>query len=351
MRDIDPDLLKAFQLKVWKYKQGELVSLMVHLGSRLGLYTALAGLGSTTSAALATETCLDERWVREWLLGQAAAGLVTRAGDSFAIEPEAHEVLVNEDSLAYATGAFDAPLAPEAVESILESFQTGHGMTYDAMGEDMAEAIDSQGMPWLRDYLIDQVISQLDGVTDKLGSGARVADVGCGGGVSTEALATRFPASVFVGVEPSGAAVRLAEQRFAAYDNACVVRALGEELSDGPYDLVLTLDCMHDVPYPDRIAAAIRSQIADDGVWLIKDMRASSDWQRATKNPTLALQYGYSISGCLASATSEPDGAALGTLGFTQEMAEEIVRGAGFSTFRIVPIKTDPVHAYYEARP
>jgi len=352
MRAIDPDVLKAFQLKVWKYKQGELVSLMVHLGTRFGLYGILAEAGPMSSGNLATAAELDERWIRGWLLGQAAAGLLTRDGDVFEMTPEASEVLVDTESLAFAGGAFDAPTAPDAVETIITAFQTGRGVTYDAMGDDMAEAIDSQGAPWLRDYLIDEVILSIAGIADRLEEGAVVADIGCGGGISTEALARRYPNATFVGVDPSRSAAAMARRRLVDLDNASVVEVLGEDVpGDARYDFVMTLDCMHDVPFPDKMASGIRRAIKDDGVWLIKDMRATSDWDKAMKNPTLALQYGYSISGCLMSATSSQGGAGLGTLGFTPEVAQRIASDAGFSQIERLPIKSDPVHSYYAIRP
>ena len=96
MRALDPEILKALTLRVWQYKQGEMVSLMIHLGEELGLYEALAGAGEVTSHDLANRLDLHERWVREWLLGQAAAGLVTRTDEgSFVLGPEAEQVLVD----------------------------------------------------------------------------------------------------------------------------------------------------------------------------------------------------------------------------------------------------------------
>ena len=353
MRAIDPELLKTFTLKVWKYKEGELVSLMVHLGTRLALYRSLAGLGLASAGELAEASDLDERWVSEWLHGQAAAGLVVRTDAArFALEPEAEEVLVNEGSLAFAAAAFSAPETPESIETILEGFRTGRGVTYDAMGQALAETIDSQNAAWLGGFLPEKVIPELDGVEERLESGALVADIGCGGGVSTAALARRFPNSTFVGIEPSRGAVALADERLREIGNASVIHGFGEDLEGkGRYDFVMTLDCMHDVPFPDRIAAAVRQALKTDGTWLIKDMRASSDWHDNLKNPTLALQYGYSITGCLASSTSEEGGAALGTLGFTPEVAGEIAADAGFTRFRLISLKSDPVHLYYEVRP
>jgi winged helix-turn-helix protein len=59
------DRLSAFALRVWGYKQGEVVSLMIHLGDRLGLYRAMAGQGPMTAAGLAAATGLQERWLLE----------------------------------------------------------------------------------------------------------------------------------------------------------------------------------------------------------------------------------------------------------------------------------------------
>jgi len=72
----DPDLIIEMALRVWGYKQGEVVSLMIHLGDRLGLYRALQGAGPVTAGGLAERTGLHARWLLEWLRGQAAAGLI-----------------------------------------------------------------------------------------------------------------------------------------------------------------------------------------------------------------------------------------------------------------------------------
>src|SRR5579872_5378718 len=110
----DPDAGALFALKVWQYKQGELVSLMVHLGDRLGLYRALDGAGAVTPGELAARTGLHERWVREWLRGQAAAGLLDTdaRAERFELSPAGAEVLAHEtSSLAFAAGAFSGGAA------------------------------------------------------------------------------------------------------------------------------------------------------------------------------------------------------------------------------------------------
>ena len=353
MRPVDTDRLKAYVLKVWKYKQGEVVSLMVYLGDRLGLYEAMAGGDELTSDALAERTGLAERWVREWLLGQAAAGLVTRAPDgTYSLEPEGEHVLVDDTALAYATGAFIGGFPPEQLDEIVESFRTGRGITYHRMGDRVARQIDRMNRTWVGAYLRSTVLPGVDGMVERLEAGIEVADVGCGGAISVEAMARRFPNSTFTGYEPSGPALASANARLAGMANASVLQAGGEELpADARFDLIITLDCMHDVPFPDRVATAIRRALKEDGTWLIKDMKCSEVFEKNLKNPMLALQYGYSMSACLSSGASAEGGAALGTLGLPPVVAERIARDAGFTWFREIRFKDDPMHLYYEVRP
>ena len=352
MRPVDPDRLKAYALKVWKYKQGEVVSLMVYLGDRLGLYEAMAGGEELTPDQLSERTGLTERWVREWLLGQAAAGLVARNPEgTYSLEPEGEHVLVDDSALAYAAGAFIGGFPPGQLDDIAESFRTGLGVTYDQMGDRVAGQMDRMNRAWVGEYLLDRVLPRLEVVIEKLESGAEVADVGCGGAISVEAMARRFPNSTFTGYEPSGPAVARAIARLSGLANASVERVGGEELpSDARFDLILTLDCMHDIPFPDRVAAAIRRAIRDGGTWLIKDMKCSEIFEKNLKNPMLAMQYGYSVSACLSSGASAEGGAALGTLGFPPVVAKRIAMDAGFTSFREIRLKDDPMHLYYEVR-
>ncbi|HEY6597668.1 MAG TPA: hypothetical protein VIZ30_00030, partial [Pseudomonadales bacterium] len=105
---IDPEALKRYSFNVWSYKQGEMVSLMIHIGDRLGLYRALDGAGPLTAAELASRTGLQERWLFEWLRGQTAARLLEyHDPDRFELSSVGAAVLANEgDSLAFAAGAF-----------------------------------------------------------------------------------------------------------------------------------------------------------------------------------------------------------------------------------------------------
>jgi 2-polyprenyl-3-methyl-5-hydroxy-6-metoxy-1,4-benzoquinol methylase len=353
---IDADRLAAFALKVWGYKQGEVVSLMVHLGDRLGIYRAMAGRGRMTASELAGWTGLHERWLLEWLRSQAAAGLVdTDDGETFELAPEGTEVLADESgSLWFAAGAFLGRVAaPEVVDRLADSFRTGKGLSYDDLGPSAAHGVERMLAPWTRLALVPRILPALDGVAGRLERGARVADVGCGSGVALLAMAEAYPKSGFVGYDPSRHAIDRARSKLGAtgLTNVELRNEAAAGLPRAPtYDFVLTLDCIHDMVRPAEAIAAIRSAIQPEGTWLIKDIRAGAEWADNLRNPVLAMMYGTSVATCMSSALSEPGGAGLGTLGFHPRLAEQMCREAGFTRFTVHDFD-DPANLYYEVRP
>ena len=351
---IDPDELKRFSFNVWNFKQGEMVSLMIHIGDRLGLYQALAGAGPVTAAQLAGQTGLQERWLLEWLRGQAAARLLgSDDGKRFELSPVGAAVLADEDgSLAFAAGAFTDPIPPETIDKLVNAFRTGIGLSYEELGPNAAHRTERMLGPWVRQALVPQILPALDGVVDKLRQGAVAADVGCGGGLAVAAMAEAYPDSEFHGYDPSAHAIGRCREKIAAQNlgNLKVFTAGGEALPSEPtYDFLITFDCVHDMTRPAEVIAAIRRALKPDGTWLIKDIRSTPDFRENMRNPMLAMFYGFSVSACMSSALSEPGGAGLGTLGFNPAVAKSMVREAGFSRFRQHDFD-DPANLYYEVR-
>jgi SAM-dependent methyltransferase len=352
---IDPDELKRYSFSVWSYKQGEMVSLMIHLGDRLGLYQALQDAGPVTAAELAERTGLQERWLFEWLRGQAAARLLTYHDvDRFELTPVGAAVLADEQhSLAFAAGAFAGQTPPETVDKLLDAFKTGIGLSYEDLGPNAAHRTERMLGPWTRQELVPNILPALDGVVAKLQAGAVAADVGCGGGVALMAMAQAFPNSVFHGYDPSGHAIERCREKVGelGLNNVELHVAGGENLPEvATHDFLITFDCIHDMTRPADVIASIRRSMKPDGTWLIKDIRSQPDFKQNMRNPLLAMFYGFSVSACMSSALSEPGGAGLGTLGFNPEVAEQMVSAGGFSRFHQHDFD-DPSNLYYEVRP
>ncbi len=350
----DPDAIKKLSFTVWTYKMGEQVALMIHLGDRLGLYRALHDAGPLTSDDVADRAELDERFVREWLLGQAAARLIDRHDDGrFELTDVQAAVLADEEgSLSFALGAFRGGSDPASIDALAEAFRSGRGVTYEQQGTAAAAGLARMTGPWSRLALTSVILPALDGVVDKLQAGATVIDVGCGGGVTATTLATAFPASRVVGYDPSSIAIEMARDRAAeaGLDNVEFVESPAADLpADGAADLILCFDCLHDMPRPDQALTAIRSSLADDGTLLVKDIRSTGDFDKDRRNPLLALFYGFSVASCLQSACSEPGGMGLGTLGLYPERMQELAADAGFGSF-VQHDLDDAANLYYEVR-
>lgn len=331
-----------------------MVSLLIHLGDRLGLYRAMGGAGALSAGELAERTGLDERWVLEWLRAQGAARLVTwHDGDRFELNDAAAAVLADEQgSLFFAAGAFGTPAPPDFVDDLADAFRTGLGLPYDRQGPAGAHRTERMLGPWTRLALVSRIVPALDGVEVALDAGGVIADVGCGAGVAVVALAERFPRSHVHGYDISVHAIERARQLVAdaGLDNVTLHLAGADALPPEPtFDFVLTLDCLHDMTRPADTVAAVRRSIRTDGTWLVKDIRCSSEAKGNLANPMAAMMYGFSISSCMSSALSEPGGAGLGTLGLHPELLAEMCAAAGFSRFQMHDFE-EPANLYYEVR-
>jgi SAM-dependent methyltransferase len=362
----DPDLLKLYSFGLFTQLSGAVTAGMIHLGDKLGLFAALADAANPiTAVELADATGLDERWVREWAYNQAAARIISvtqpaeatppAGAERFWLSPEAIAVLASPDHEAYGMGMFHRfPQTMAALELMPESFRTGLGHDYDSHGPEGAVGIERSFEPWNRHHLLPDVIPALDGVVERLDTGVDVADIGCGAGGAVMLMAAAFPHSRFVGYDISRYALDRAQQRLAAsgLTNARFVDPRDEPLPvDGRFGLITTLDCIHDMTDPVGMIHAIRSALADDGTWLLVDVKARDTFaDNVAKNPMAALMYGISVLACMSSALSSPDGAGLGTLGLPAARAEAFANAAGFAHFRQLDID-HAINAFYEVRP
>ncbi len=355
-RPLDPDRLKDYAKLVFGALGGAMTSSMIYLGDAMGLYPVLAESGAITSRELAERTGLDERWLREWLYQQGAAGVLEYRGDDrFELSPEGTALLAEEDHPAFGAGFFShLPQTLALVEKLPECFRTGVGLPYDAMGREGAVGIERGLGAWFRALLVPFALPRVAGAVERLKRGAQVADVGCGAGVALLELAKAFPASHFHGYDISRHALERARQKQseAGLGNAHFHDAAQEPLpDDGRFDLVTTFDCLHDMTDPAGAIQSIRRALRDDGIWFAADIKALDGYERnVEKNPMAAMMYGTSVVTCMSSALSEPGGLGLGTLGLHSDLLRSMAEDAGFTRFEPLDLG-HPVNAFYVVRP
>jgi 2-polyprenyl-3-methyl-5-hydroxy-6-metoxy-1,4-benzoquinol methylase len=353
--ELDPKRIEAMSDRVMGYLTGAGVAALVYLGDQLGLYRALRDAGPITSAELADRSGLHERWVREWLHGQASAGLVRYAGDGrYELTGEQAAVLADENNPAFAAGGFALmfPLLRQW-DRLRESFRTGRGVPYNELGEAHAVGESRFSSPWMRANLVPVILPGLDGVTSKLAAGAKVADVGCGSGKALLEMAQAYPRSQFHGYDSSELAIRFARAHLAAsgLTNVTFHHAPAKLLPpEASFDFILTWDCLHDMTDPAGAMRAIRAAINPDGTWLIVDINGKPVPEENFEEPLAGLLYAFSVLDCLACSTCEKGGAGLGTLGMPEPVMRRMTAEAGFTRFTVRDFG-NPVNSFFEVRP
>jgi SAM-dependent methyltransferase len=324
----------------------------VVVGHRLGLYRSLAE-DPATAEQLARRTETDPRYIAEWLGGQAAGGYVgyDPASGQFSLTAEQAFALANPDGPLYLPGAFVFALGALRAESeITEAFRTGAGLGWHEHHEDVFSGCEMFFRPGYVANLVSGWIPALDGVEEKLTTGGRVADVGCGHGASTVLLAEAYPKTTILGSDYHQASVDTARKRAAdagVADRARFEVASAQTFSGAGYDLVATFDCLHDMGDPVGAARHIRQALGADGTWLIVEPLAG-DTLAENLNPVGRIYYSGSTFVCVPNARSQPGGYALGAQA-GEAAIRQVAGQAGCGRFRRAA--ETPFNAVYEARP
>jgi SAM-dependent methyltransferase len=352
--DIDEGRLEELMGRIVGYMTGGAVCYGIWLGDELGLYRAMAGAGPVAADAVATRTGCNPRLVREWLDGQAAAGLVAfdPATETYELTPEAGMALADDTSPAFtargmnALGSFFTD-----IEKVKGAFLGDGGLSW---GDHHACLF--QGTEWFfrtgyRAFLPTVWIPALEGVEEKLQAGASVADIGCGHGASVVVMAEAYPASRFFGFDFHEPSVETARQRAkeASVDDRTsfeVATAVGYE---GTFDLICFFDCLHDMGDPVGIARYAREHLAPGGTVLLVEPFALDDHTaNLTENPMAALLYHASSSICTPNSLSQDVGLGLGAQAGPARL-RQVFEEAGFTHFR--KAAESPLNLILEVRP
>ncbi|HEX5736785.1 MAG TPA: class I SAM-dependent methyltransferase [Blastocatellia bacterium] len=325
----------------------------VVIGLKLGLYKALAEGGPATSPELAERTRTHERYVREWLAGQAAGGYVDYDAETgrYSLSEEQAFALADETSPAYLPGGFMLAVAAlKANSTLVERFRTGEGLGWHEHDADLFRGTELFFRPNYSANLINSWIPALDGVEAKLNEGARVADVGCGHGASTILMANAYPNSTFVGFDyhqGSIEAARKAAQDAGLSDRVSFEVATAKDYPGADYDLVAFFDCLHDMGDPVGAATHVLKSLKKDGVWMIVEPFAN-DKVEDNLNPVGRIFYSASTMICTPASLSQEVGLGLGAQAGEARIRDVVTKG-GFTRFRRAT--ETPFNMVFEARP
>jgi 2-polyprenyl-3-methyl-5-hydroxy-6-metoxy-1,4-benzoquinol methylase len=320
----------------------------VSLGHRLGWYRCLAGVPSLTAAALAESTGTDPRYAREWLEQQAVAGYLTvddPAADPedrrFALPEEHRAVLVDEVDPAYLMPLADAAVAfLRQVPRLAQVYRGLRTLSWSDLGDDVRDAQAAANRPFLVGALVDDVLPAVPGLDDALRAGGRIADIGCGYGWSTIALAGRWPAARVDGFDVDPPSVERGRRNAVAAGVAERVTFSTEDVRElecaQAYDLLLAVECVHDMADPVGVLAAMRRLVRPGGTVLVLDEAVAEEFT-APGEQIDRLMYGYSLLCCLPDGRSHGPSAATGTV-MRPATLRRYARDAGFTDVEVLPV-------------
>jgi SAM-dependent methyltransferase len=349
---IDEAKVEEFVGQVVVEAGAALSALLVYAGDQLGLYQAMAHTGPLTSTQLAEITGTHERMVREWLANQAAGGYVAYEPEEgmFSLPVEHALALTTDETLASVAGLFQLVAAAyRDADKLIGAFRTGQAFGWTDHDPELFRAIERSTRPDYENNLVAQWIPTLgEGVVRKLETGARIADIGCGHGMSTVIMAKAYPNSEFIGFDKHRPSIERA--RKLAADEGVSERATFEiadakDFAGEPFDLICYLDSLHDMGDPLGALRHAKGALASDGAVLLVEIIAG-DRLEENFNPIGRLAYALSTVICVPHALSE-GGAALGAQAGEARM-HALFKEAGFTHFRRA--SETPFNAVYEAR-
>jgi 2-polyprenyl-3-methyl-5-hydroxy-6-metoxy-1,4-benzoquinol methylase len=332
----------------------------VYIGDRLGLYRALAEHGPASAGELASAAGINERYALEWLEQQAASAIleVSKADDGvqrFTLPTGHAEALLDEESLNYVSPfgrLLVACLRP--IDALLDAYRNGGGVPYVDYGADLHEGQAAFTRPLFLRLLAQEWLPSVQEIHQRLQADppARVADLACGAGFSSIAIARGYPKVRVDGIDLDTASIESARGHL---DGSGVEDRVSFDVRDAAdpalahrYDLVTVFEALHDMSYPVDVLRAARGLLAEGGVVLVGDERTAESFA-APADDLERLYYGFSIVHCLPVGMVGDGAAGTGTV-MRPTTVEAYARDAGFKGVEVAPIEND-FWRFYLMRP
>lgn len=325
----------------------------IYLGDQLGFYRTLTEMGEATPGELAERSGTNERYTREWLEQQAVTGIldVVDTGDPatrrYSLPPGHDIALTDSDSLAYV-----APLGKQflgitsTIPKLVDAFRTGGGVPYADYGADMRDGLAEANRVLFINLLAQEWIPAMPDIHARLQDSrrpARVADIGCGSGWSSIAIAQGYPNAHVDGIDLDAASIESARVNAAETGLSERVtfhaRDAGDPDFTGKYDFACAFECIHDMSNPVAALRSMREMVGPGGTVLIGDERVADSFT-APGDVIERLMYGASVMHCLPVGMADEPSAATGTVMRTDTL-RAYAHEAGFQSVEVLPIEND----------
>lgn len=331
-----------------------------YLGDRLNLYRSLRDLGSATSAELATDAQIAERYAREWLEQQATAGILVvdePSSDSlrrrYSLPAGCADALTDPNDLANILPLTRALFAiARQIDAIASAFTSGEGIPYAQYGLELVEAQAGMNRPVLT-HLLAGWIAEVPDVHARLNaaSSSRVADIACGAAWSSIALARAYPNVQIDAFDIDATSTALAQRNVeeAGLANRISVRTADASAieADGHYDLVTIFEAVHDMAHPVEVLRNVRSLVAPGGTVIVMDEHVGESFEEPGSLDSFF--YGASLALCLPASLDAPGAVGTGAV-MRRGALEGFAREAGFSAVDVLPAE-HPFFRLYRLKP
>jgi 2-polyprenyl-3-methyl-5-hydroxy-6-metoxy-1,4-benzoquinol methylase len=330
--------------KIINETNSAMICLVLYIGHKLNLFNTLKETGAVTSVELANRTKYSERYLKEWLECMAVHDYIEYhpSTNKFSLPEEHAVVFCDHDNIAYTIPfVYWIPSLASIMDNLVKAFQTGEGIPYSKYGSNIIYAQGEGNRPmFIND--ISKWIASMPDIENKLKSGGgHILDVGCGDGWASISLAKNFPLIKVDAVDPDITSIENARRNIseAGLSNRISLHNLPiEKLSVADkYDLAMTFESVHDMPYPIESLQRIKEMLSPQGVVLVADVKMQETLEK--KNDFAGrLYYNFSVLLCLpqsmAHSNSEATGAAM-----TPSTFKRYSKEAGFSKVDILPIE------------
>lgn len=333
MSEVDMDKLEALAGKVIGDVAGALSLYMAYLGDQSGLFDAIDGEGRLSVDQIAAKTGLNSKYLHEWLGSVSAAGYVTHhpEDDTFSLSEEQALVFGREGQPACMQGFIMAVVSQyEENDKAVDVFKSGQGRPWGDHSQCLFCGTDRFFRPGYLANLTENWIPALGGVEEKLKSGAKVADVGCGHGSSTILMAEAYPNSHFVGIDYHAPSIEEARRKAdqAGVDNIEFAVATAQDFNGEEFDFACIFDALHDMGDPVGAARHVRESLKEDGTFMLVEPMAGDSYAE-NMNPLGQIFYAFSTTVCTPNSLSQDVGLGLGAQA-GQKRLTEVLNEAGF---------------------